>query len=103
MIVDIKFKWKQSEDSKPHKIGQTVRVGRFYVGNSIVNHSFYCQAEPEVGGVAVPVGGTPDRGQGAPRSLASNKRLEEGVRPAQLIPRTQAKQVRWPKILTRSW
>ena len=38
-------------------------------------------------GVTVPVGGTP-------RALESNKRLGEGVRPAQLIPRTRAKQVR---------
>ena len=39
--------------------------------------------------MAVPVGGTPV----APRALGSNKRLGEGVRPAQLIPRSQAKQV----------
>ena len=47
--------------------------------------------------MAVPVGGTPVRAsQGeaaAPRALENTKRLGEGVRPAQLIPRTQAIQV----------
>lgn len=51
----------------------------------------------EAGEVAVPVGGTPDRplqAEGAPRSLGPGKRLGEGVRPAQLIPRSRAKQVK---------
>ena len=52
-------------------------------------HYYWCQEGAEEPGVAVPVGGTPV----APRALGSNKRLGEGVRPAQLIPRTQAKQV----------
>ena len=47
--------------------------------------------------MAVPVGGTPVRasqGEAAsPRALENTKRLGEGVRPAQLIPRTQAIQV----------
>ena len=57
----------------------------------------------EAGGVAVPVGGTPDRplqAEGAPRSLGGGKRLVEGVRPAQLIPRNQANQVRLYREVT---
>ena len=46
--------------------------------------------------MAVPVGGTPERlavSPPAPRALDTSKRLAQGVRPAQLIPRSQANKV----------
>ena len=47
--------------------------------------------------MAVPVGGTPERptvSPPVPRALDTSKRLAQGVRPAQLIPRSQVNQVR---------
>ena len=62
----------------------------FFLGHPV--HNFQ-EGEGERGGVAVPLGGTPPVASPSPRALETNKRLVEGVRPAQLIPRAQTKQV----------
>ena len=47
-----------------------------------------CQDSPSSSSVAIPVGGTPARDRDAPRAIEDNeRRLRDGVRPAQLLPR----------------